>query len=226
MLYVYMDESGDLGFGPGASKHFVIALMLTNDRDGLRRIIKFVRKKKLKRLKSELKELKWNTTSDELKEVIFDRIAREKLAILTIVLNKNKVRDYLRKKKDKLYNYICGQIFLKMNFTIPENEKCITMIVDKRSGKKVIRQDFDNYIKNKLRLLGDLEIVVSHFDSHNDECLQVVDFICGAIFTKYERGNTVFYDKIRGSISFETKIWECNDLTNMARLTDEKPKKA
>ena len=50
MVYLYIDESGDLGFTKGGSDHFIIACIKVDDEDtnkNLQRIPKKIRQRKL-----------------------------------------------------------------------------------------------------------------------------------------------------------------------------------
>ena len=200
MQYLFIDESGNLGFGEKSGKFFIITLLLTDDEVPLSRILKGVRK----RLgKPKLFELKAAKSSDVVRETVLNGLVKENVQILTIILNKNKVLPKLQKKKDKLYNYVAGQILNELTI-LDEN---VNIICDKRSGKRVIRQDFDNYILNKLLVKKD-GIRISHFESYNSAGLQAVDFVSWAIFRKHEYGDERFYNIIRDKIVLERKLWE------------------
>lgn len=59
---------------------------------------------------------------------------------------------------------------------------------------------------------GDLGIVknikISHFDSHNEEGLQAVDFISWSIFRKYEMNDNFYYSIIQNKIETERRLFQ------------------
>jgi len=198
MKYIFLDESGDLGFG-GLSRYFVITVLVCNAKEEqeLNRVIKKIRQKILKKKLKESTELKWNNSSDTIKQKVFDRVSKIDFEIFTIVLDKNKVYDYLKDKKHKLYNYLCNLIITECTI----DYKSI-LIVDRSKNKRSLRDDFDRYIR--LNLFNKCpNISILHKDSMGNGTLQVLDFISGAIFNKYEFNRLGYYDKIKSKIITE-----------------------
>ena len=63
-LYVYLDESGDLGFGQGGTRYFTIAFIIVEDPVPFRRCVKAV---KIKHHIPREAELKGSTTREAIK---------------------------------------------------------------------------------------------------------------------------------------------------------------
>jgi|TARA_Y100000310_G_scaffold89559_2_gene86654 hypothetical protein len=82
----------------------------------------------------------------------------------------------------------------------------VELVVDRSKNKRDLRDDFDNYIKAQLKGL-DCKISIDHEDSKSNGCLQVLDFISGAIFRKYEFGEQDFYGIIKEKIILEKDIF-------------------
>ena len=83
-----------------------------------------------------------------------------------------------------------------------ENTIHSKMIVDKRIAKKVLRADFDQYVKQKTAFKVD----ITHENSMYNQCLQATDFIAGAIFQKYEFADNRFYDIIKDRIKVSKQL--------------------
>lgn len=83
-----------------------------------------------------------------------------------------------------------------------ENTTHSSLIVDKRISNKVIRADFDDYIKQKTAFKVD----ITHENSMYNQCLQATDFIAGAIFRRYESGDSKYYDLITNRIKVSKKL--------------------
>ena len=74
MIYIYMDESGDLGFKKASSNVFVVSYITTNDPKILQRSLKKLRQRKLKKKMRELPEFKFYTASDRVKDLMFNKL--------------------------------------------------------------------------------------------------------------------------------------------------------
>lgn len=201
---MFLDESGELGFNfnKGSTKFFTITLLICGVREEqeLQRVIKKIRKRVLRKELKKSNEIKWNNSSDDIKKKIFERIERINFEVFTIILDKSKVYDYLKDKKHKLYNYLSNLIIAECSI----DEK-FELIVDRSKNKRSLRDDFDNYIRNNLKRECS-NLIIQHADSKSNGGLQVLDFISGAIFNKYEFNNLEFYNKIKERITTEKEF--------------------
>ena len=66
-MKIYVDESGDLGFGPRASRYFVLAALVVRDEQKIRRCFKKIRQRNLKKSFRDLPEFKYNNTKGLIK---------------------------------------------------------------------------------------------------------------------------------------------------------------
>ena len=197
--YVFLDESGDLGKAPGSSNHFIITLLVASDPRKLENKLKkykrkLTRKKKYKRL-SEVKASKAN---DEIRFQILDIVLENDVEIYSIILNKEKTGDIL-KYGTKVYNYLTSLIIAECNL----NKKKVYFVIDKRVKKKIIREDFDNYIKKNH---PKIKFRISHLDSSKSNGLQLVDFISWSIFRHYEFKDHWFFNHINSKITLKKEL--------------------
>lgn len=206
-MHIYLDESGDLGFEKdGSSEHFVITLLMVEDPTGINRCVKRLRGRKLKKKLKELPEIKANNSSEAVRKRLLRDLAGEDIEIHCIVLKKERVYDYLRKKTEKLYNYISGIIIAQGT----RGQKEVNMVVDKRVHKRIIREDFDQYIERKIKesAVFHKRVKVSHLASQNSPGLQAVDFVSWSIFRKYEWRDDSYYNLIKDKIKTEERLFE------------------
>ncbi len=202
MKYIFLDESGELGFGEKSSKFLTITLLVCGavEEQELHRIVRKVRQRILKKKLKKSTEIKWNNSSDIIKSKVFEKLAKIDFEIFTIILDKSKVYDYLKEKKHKLYNYLCNLIIAECSV-----DGSFELIVDRSKNKRSLRDDFDNYIRFKL-LDKCNNLSIKHEDSKSNGSLQALDFVSGAIFNKYEFGNLDYYDKIKDKITTEKQF--------------------
>lgn len=204
-MKVFIDESGDLGFKNNSSKFFVITILATEDYLGIKRCVKKIRKRKLKKRIKEPPEIKANNSTKEIRIMILTDLANLRIEIHCIILKKENVYEYLKSKKEVLYNYVCGLILTDILPFISPKE--IQIIIDKRSKNRFIRENFDKYVLSKLNSKNK-KIVISHFESRNEEGLQAVDFISWSIFRKYEMDDTFYCSIVQNKIETERRLFQ------------------
>jgi hypothetical protein len=202
---IYLDESGDLGFGPRASKYFILAAVIARDPAQVGRCIKRVREQKLPKRYKQIPELKFHNSSQTIKDRVLDCIARTDTDIAYVVLRRQSI----------LYNYLVGSLLSKI-ITAYQIDGKAKIFVDK-SLYGLEKDYFDNYLTWKACLgnhIEDLNIEppeIVHVDSRLDRCIQVADFVAGAINHKYGRDDAHYYDKIKARVSISMDFFEGKD---------------
>ena len=213
-MIIYLDESGDLGFDFNKSKtsrKFVITLLVCQNRDAIdcfRKAVSRTLKNKLNHKKGDRKiqELKGTGTTIEVKQYFYRHLLRDGWQLYTVVLNKTRVNDDLRKShtKKKLYNFLARFILEKIDLN--NAAPAVTLVTDRCKNREEI-QDFNSYVANQLEAMLPLNVPLNiyHERSHDNQGLQAVDLFCWGIFRKYEMGDSDWYDVYREAIVFETE---------------------
>ncbi len=210
-MYIYLDESGDLGFDftkQGTSRFFVITLLVIYSNEVNKKILKIVErtiKEKInrnKKAKNIVLEFKGSNTDIGVKKYFYRHIKDEHFEIFALILNKARVAQNLREKKEKLYNFVSRKLLEKCYLHKAEDRVILT--VDKRKNKEDIK-DFNNYLFNELRALIPLKIPFEqyHEASYAHKGLQAVDVFCWGIYRKYERGDLEWYNYFVNKIANE-----------------------
>ena len=209
-MYIFLDESGDLGFNfekTKTSRQFVISLLVCQDKqaqDGFRRAVERTLKNKLNHRKNSTRtiaELKGTGTSFPIKQYFFRQLPADGWKIYSVTLNKSRVDVQLRSKagKKKLYNFLARFILEKVHF--PEDVRQVSLVVDRCKNKEEIK-DFNQYVVNQLEALLPLNarLNIDHLGSHESAGLQAVDLFCWGIARKDglndQEWNAVFQDKV------------------------------
>ncbi len=200
MVYLYIDESGDLGFGKKGSKYFVITCVKINDDKtniSFKRIPKQVRQRKLKKKTKSQSELKFSNSSPLIRKQFLEKAAKLNIEVYSLIINKEYTQQKLKDNLPVLYNYLIKILLEKV--ISPHNK--INICVDKCMSSNQ-RDNFENYIKTELlfRFEKVPELNIVHEDSNCNESLQVIDFICGAFGYKY---NTA---QLTGDFEYYTNI--------------------
>lgn len=211
MLYLFLDESGDLGFNfvnKKPSKYFVVTILAINgpkDRKQVSKAVERTLKNKLNQNRAKRKavqELKGTNTNIEIKKYFFKKIESYEFKIYSVVLNKRKTIKNLFKNKHEIYNYLTSKLVNKL--PLSKHKNFVKFYLDKSKAMKEIIE-FNDFIieslKNKLSPETSLEM--HHSDSVTVKELQAVDLFSWGIFRKYERSDIEWYDLYKSKIASE-----------------------
>ncbi|MEW6609927.1 MAG: DUF3800 domain-containing protein [bacterium] len=203
-MYIYLDESGDLGFSERASNYFVITLLFVKEVKMVKECIKKIRHKKLKKQLQKLPEIKAYNSNDRIRSMVLRCLVSKDIEVHTIVLDKTTISTKL--KKENLYNYLTGMLIEECALL---NRSSVTLVVDKRTSKYHVIKEFNQYVKFKVESQISLQtkFKIHHKDSETDGGLQAVDFISWSIFRNYEWKDSRFYDLIKEKITIEKKLY-------------------
>jgi hypothetical protein len=198
---IFLDESGDLGFNPykKSSKYFIITLLFTSDKTTIEKIVKKVHKnlrRKVKKLSGGVLHCVKEKPSTRVK--LLTLLAQSKCFIMAIYLPKSKVYTHLQNEKHILYNYVANilldRIATKKFLSTNTN---IVLIAAKRETNKFLNTNFRDYLQMQLNARHKLIMKIEIKTPSEEKALQVVDFASWAIFRKYERGDSYYYDLIK-----------------------------
>lgn len=211
MLYLYLDESGDLGFdfvNKKPSRFFTICIVVIKGRKSRDRIVKMIRRTLRKKLnpkgkrKRVVQELKATSTTLKVKEYFYNKVKNDDFSIYALTLNKKRVYEHLVKDKSRAYNWFAKLLVDNIDFS-PANTR-IEFVIDK-SKSKPETAEFNRYIKTfiEARIDPQLPLSIKHEDSKNDLCLNMADLFAWGIFRKYERRDYKWYNIFKSKIKFD-----------------------
>lgn len=208
MAYIFLDESGDLGFKKTSSRWFLFTIALTPDSRVLGKAVKNVWKN-LKKKHKKLGELHASKEKDITRTRLLKKLSEiEGLKIMCVILNKEKVYVDLQNQKNYLYNYTANILLDRLHAkeVLKEGEP-IHLFIDRKDTKKQLRENFIEYLTTSMKKRRDCDIKIELHASHENKSLQAVDFISWAIFRKYESGDYRFYEMIKEKIISEKLLF-------------------
>ena len=211
MGYIFLDESGDLGFNfkkKKTSKVFTITCLFVENKRSIEKIIRKTHselKKKYKRRFGILHAVKEKPIT---RQRLLKRLSEKDCAIMTIYLNKKRVYTKLQNEKQVLYNYVVN-ILLDRIYTkkLLPLSKTILLIASRRETNKFINQDFKNYLNNQIVNRHKVNVRVVIKTPYEEKSLQAADFTSWAIFRKYEYGDDSYYNLIKNKIIEESPLF-------------------
>lgn len=203
MWYLYLDESGDLGFdfvNKKPSKFFTVTILAMSSQDANTKMLKAVKKTLARKLNPKNKrkrivhELKGTGTTVEVKKYFYQQVKNIKFGIYSVTLNKKRLFEKLTRDKERVYNFIARQVIDKIPFEKADGIR-VELILDKCKGKPEI-EEFNKYIRNQLqaRLNPSTPLDIYHRISHENFGLQACDLFCWGIFQKHERKNLEWHN--------------------------------
>ena len=205
-MYIYLDESGDLGFRQGGSRYFTIAFVIVKDP------IHFIRSIKEIKIKHNIPrnvELKGNTTREVIKEELLSRLLTVDMEVHAITVRKKNVEPKLRKDTNILYNYMVGLLLVERILEEAAGARvCIN--VDRRIISITSGFKFNEYLRYKTWYEGqrqDIDLEINHRDSHKNYAIQGIDVICNSIFKKYNSNNYKLFNIIRDKVKGDKRLF-------------------
>lgn len=209
MWYLYLDESGDLGFdfvNRKPSKFFTVAILAVSSIENNKQLLKAVKMTLRRKLNSKkhrrrlVQELKGSSTTMEVKKYFYEEVKGVKFGVYAVTLNKRRVYDRLTKEKSRVYNFIARQVVDRIPFEKNKDSR-VELIIDKSKSKPEI-EEFNSYIRSQVqgRLDPKIPLDMYHWKSHENAGLQIIDLFCWGVFQKYERKDSdwleVFKEKV------------------------------
>lgn len=212
-MYIFLDESGDLGFDfskPGTSRYFNITLLVCDNnkvQQAFSKAVDRTRKNKLNRKagKRPVRELKGTSVKQSIKEYFYRQLPNDGWRLYSVTLNKARVDFDLRTPagKHRLYNFLTR--FLISKVTLADDLDAVTLIVDRCKNSEQIK-DFNRYMAQHLeaRVPLNCQLHIDHLGSHESAGLQAVDLFCWGIVRKEDKGETDWYSVFHQKVCFHT----------------------
>lgn len=213
MSWIFLDESGDLGFDfkkKNTSKYFVISLLFITNKSPVDKIVKKIfqgfSKKEVKSHNGTLHCYKEKTST---RRKLLTLLSGKDISILNIYLNKLKVFTGLQEKNHLLYNYVTN-ILLDRLYTkklVPLTEKII-LVASRRETNKFLNENFKSYLKNQMINQRKLHFEVEIKTPKEEKCLQIVDFVSWTTYRKYEHKDPSYWKIISKKIIEENALFK------------------
>lgn len=207
-IFIYMDESGCLGFkNPRASKYFVITLLKLDGLETQKSFFTAVRrtiKNKTSRTQRKTNfELKGSKTDLKIKKYFLKHLPSTGWSLYSVVLKKEKKHpnNLTSEEKERLYNFLTR--YLLEHVISKQDISHLDLYMDKCKNKKEITE-FNAYIKSNLNLSSSTFLNINHVTSHSNPAIQAVDLFCWGIARKYLLGEIDWYNCFNKHIKLET----------------------
>jgi len=212
MAYIFLDESGDLGFNfekKRTSKFFVITVLFVEQKRTIEKLVRKIHSGLRKKYKVKSSVL--HATKEEPANIarVCRGLSEKNCKIMTIYLDKSKVYTNLRDEKHILYNYIVNILLDRIiNYRLVSKKDGITLVASRRETNKFLNQNFRDYLCRQIKSNHGAELKVEIKTPAEEKCLQAVDIASWSIFRKYEYGDDSYYQKLKQIIVEENALYK------------------
>lgn len=214
-MYIFLEESGDLGTNKNGSSRYFILLMLVcesrNDFYALRQAAAKTLKRKVnknnkaKKIKEELKGI---DTTQQVKSYFYEMIKSLNIKLYVLVLDKADMMDRALSKINKhaVYNELTLGLLEQVNF--PPNIKFLQFMADEwktKASAKVFNQEIRLLVEKRTT---NIACTIEHLNSKDEAGLQCADLFAYGFFQKYEHHQQAWYSVFAEKIIIEKIIKE------------------
>lgn len=212
MAYIFLDESGDLGFDftkKKTSKYFLITCLFVKEKRPIEKIVKNIfscfSKKEIKTHHGTLHFFKEKPST---RQRLLNLLNEKDTSAVCIYLNKSKVYTKLQDEKHILYNYVAN-ILLDRIYTkklIPIDEPVI-LVASRRETNKFLNDNFCQYLSGQVNGNHKVKVSIEIKTPQEEKCLQVVDGVCWSLFRKREHGDESYANLIKSKVIEESPLF-------------------
>jgi hypothetical protein len=196
MQYIYIDESGDLGFDftkKGTSRYFVVAAIVTESPKPLEKIVLEASKQFKKTFRKRHPGVFHAThESDGIRRMLCEGISSARCFIRGVYFDK-------RKNKQR------GEgVYLKLLWKHIDlcNKDQVTLVISRRYTNRA--QNI--HLIEQLQSLAKDNVKIEVTIPTKEKILQLADLVSWVVFNKYENGNERWFNLIKDKIEKEIRI--------------------
>jgi len=191
------DEAGDTGSGERSSRYLVVAGIVCDNLDPLRRVVARTRRDLHKGLRQVPEFKAWHTPPQVIARIL-NRLARLEIEIYAAILDKQSLpapedpEDWYR------------QIYTECIRLVLAQHPRVIVTLDRRYTKASLHDKLTRAIVSAQPAGTTLSFVIA--GSRNEQALQTADVVAWSIFQKYTRNDEEYYRLIEEKISGETLV--------------------
>ncbi len=211
MAYIFLDESGDLGFDfkkKRTSGVFIITCLFAEQKRPIEKIVAKTHAELKKKHKKRGGVLHCYQEKSITRQRLLKRLIGKDCAIMTIYLDKAKVYTKLQDEKEILYNYVANILLDRIcTKKIIDASKQIILVASRKETNKFLNQNFKDYLSRSIKNSHKVNLSIEIKTPFEEKSLQAVDFVSWSIFRKYQYGDENYYNIIKLKIAEENPLY-------------------
>lgn len=215
MAYIFMDESGDLGFDfskKKTSKFFIISFLFIDDEVQKKHVEKIIKKVFSGFTKKEVRfhhgVLHAHKENPKIRTYVLGRLSKMPVSVISICLNKKNVYTSLQHEIHILYNYVTNILLNRIckKKILPLGKK-IHLIASQRETNKFLNRNFKAYLEQQAKSKYSIDIEVEITPFFHEKGLQIIDVISWSLFRYREHGDNFYRNLIHNIIVEEHDLF-------------------
>jgi len=192
---LFMDESGDTGFKfeKGSSRFFVLSIVIFDNPVEAEKTAKTIKNLRKKLKLSVNFEFKFSTgTTKKQKEKFLKIVKQENFTYRSVVIDKQKLlKANPQSFQESIYILSSELLFLR-----GKELANATLVLDRVNRQFLRKMNF--FLKRRLNTpLRKIIRKIKADKSSNNNLLQLVDMVCGAVYRKFSKKDKKYYDLIK-----------------------------
>ena len=201
-MYLYLDESGDLGFDFSknqTSKYFIITIIAVTNTNIVEKIVKKVFKSFTDRQKKKRNgSLHCHYEDEKTRKKLLSLVESSEIQIFCVYLDKEKTAIGKEMEKHILYNYLTNIIIDRfLNSQTIDNQEPVFLTASKWESNKHFNQTF---LEEVAKNVTSDEFSMQIKPAQEDKGLQIADFVSWAIFRNLEYKDSSYMDIFKSKI--------------------------
>lgn len=215
-MFLFLDESGDLGFNfdnPKTSRYLVIGVLVCFDHFTYKSVVQAVRRTLKNKLPKMTPELKGNRLPIYIKKYFLKELTSNDgdwSLYMAVADKKAWLARYISKyhfepRKEVLYNELAKRLFSELNYRQLDSHIDVTIDCSKNKAAEI--KIFNEAILSIINagLSKKVCVHIKHSDSQINPGLQAIDLFCSGVGRKYEKGDCSWYREFAGRIAVEVQ---------------------
>jgi len=199
MHYGFLDESGILEKKAKEGNHFIVSVVVVANPAEIKDVVKVARKKSRGKFRVGSTFHAYKEGKSFVKNVLRE-LAQREVEIIVGVWDKRRKRT--RMGKNELYGDLVAQT-VKMALKLYPK---LDLVLHKRYTDPEFQRRLHDAIVNKVKNMDSVFVAISQQDEKQRRELELVDAVAYAIFQKYNRKNSEFYEIIKERIKKESRL--------------------
>lgn len=204
MSYIFMDESGDLGFNfakRGTSKFFVVTLLYTNTKKALEKLVNQIHSDLRVKYSQTRNCLHAQRESSQTRIKLLKKLAEYDVQVFYIAVDKFKLKNLGRANKSDFYNFVTRLLLDHIAEKGHITSSDVDLIVSRRETSRYLNERFKKWVSEIGEHKKRINLNISVSMPYEEKCLQIVDFVCWSVFRKFEYEDNIYLDLIKEKIS-------------------------
>jgi hypothetical protein len=183
---------------------FLVAALRVSDLHPLRQLFRRIRRHTLPRRLRHLSEIKASAAPDRFRERLYHGLVDlgENLVIHSTILHTSDLPYPLREYEGILYAHVTTHTVAQC---VNSNDRFINLLLDRRRTRNLPVTEFNAHLQAGIGfyLPARAYLEINHRDSTTEVGIQAADFVCWALYQKYQRGDTRWYEIIAPRVASE-----------------------